>query len=241
VSGPIRAVLFDAGHTLLEADYASLAAQIRARRYDVSDAQVIAAERRARARLDEEQAAHATRERTGVGRYLRYLMEGLGIEDEADIAALAAWRRGFNLPVGLCHRADPEAFEALRGLRAAGAVTGVISNSNGSVRQALENAGLAPYLDFIIDSTVVGFTKPDPRVFRLGLETAGTDASQAIYVGDSYFVDVRGARAVGMGAVLFDPGEVCGARDCLSATGLSAAAALAVTGRHPASAPSSRT
>jgi len=46
-------------------------------------------------------------------------------------------------------------------------------------------------------------------------------------VGDSYFVDVRGARAVGMGAVLFDPGGVWGHRDCPTVTGLRTAAALA--------------
>ena len=96
----------------------------------------------------------------------------------------------------------------MRRLRAAGIATGVISNSNGSVRQALETAGLARALDFIIDSTVVGIAKPDPRVFHLGLKEAAVEAGEAIYVGDSYFVDVRGSRAVGIGAVLFDPGGV---------------------------------
>jgi putative hydrolase of the HAD superfamily len=224
----VRAVLFDAGHTLLEADYACLAAQIRARGHAVSDAAVIAAERRARARLDEAQAAQATRERTGAGRYLRYLFEALGIDDEGDLAAVAAWRRGFNVPVGLCHRADPEAMDALSQLRAAGIVTGVISNSNGSVRQALDTAGLLSQLAFVIDSTIVRVAKPDPRVFVLGLEAAGVDARDAVYIGDSYFVDVRGARTVGMGAVLFDPGEVCGPRDCRIAKSLRHAAALAL-------------
>jgi FMN phosphatase YigB (HAD superfamily) len=225
----VRAVLFDAGHTLLEADYGCLAAQIRARGHAVTDADVVAAERRARARLDEEQAAQPTRERRGVGRYLRYLFDQLGIADQDDIAAVAAWRRGFNLPVGLCHRADPEALDALSRLRAAGIVTGVISNSNGSVRQALDAAGLLPQLSFVIDSTVVGIAKPDPRVFHLGLTAAHVDASEAVYVGDSYFVDVRGARAVGMDGVLFDPGEVWGPRDCPIAKSLSQAAARAVS------------
>jgi FMN phosphatase YigB (HAD superfamily) len=224
----VRAVLFDAGHTLLEADYACLTAQIRGRGHDVSEAAVTAAERRARARLDAEQAAPPTRERTGAGRYLRYLLDDLGIAGEDDVAAVAAWRRSFNLPVGLCHRADPEAVGALKRLREAGVVTGVISNSNGSVRQALEAAGLLPFLGFVIDSTVVGIRKPDPRVFHLGLAAAGVDARAAVYVGDSYVVDVRGARATGMDAVLFDPGGVCGPRDCRRAMGLADAAALAL-------------
>jgi putative hydrolase of the HAD superfamily len=230
VSSPVRAVLFDAGHTLLVADYEGLAAQIRARGHAVSDSAVTAAERRARARVDAEQATQPTRERTGAGRYLRYLLGDLGVTGEEDFAAVAAWRRAFNVPVGLCHRADPDAAQALSRLRAAGVVSGVISNSNGSVRQALDTAGLLPHVSFVIDSTIVGVAKPDPRVFHLGLAAAQVAAREAVYVGDSYFVDVRGARAVGMSAVLFDPGGVCGARDCPIATTLTEAATLALEG-----------
>ena len=220
----IGAVLFDAGHTLLEFDYALLTAQLTARGHDVTEARVTEAERRARIALDTEQANQPTRAKLGAGRYLRYLLGGLGISSDEEVAAITAWRRAFNLPIGLCHQADAQAVEALTRLRAAGLVTGVISNSNGSVRQALERAGLAPLLDFVIDSTVVGIAKPDPRVFALGLEAAGVEAHEAVYVGDSYFVDVVGARGAGLGAVLFDPGGVWGARDCPRAAGLSEAA-----------------
>jgi FMN phosphatase YigB (HAD superfamily) len=219
----VRAVLFDAGHTLLEFDYPLLTAQLVSRGHPVSEVRVVEAERRARIRLDGEQAAQPTRARLGAGRYLRYLLGGLGITGEEDVAAITAWRRGFNLPVGLCHQADAQAVDALTHLRAAGIVTGVISNSNGSVRQALERAGLAPLLDFVLDSTVVGIAKPDPRVFALGLQAAGVDAHEAVYIGDSYFVDVVGARGAGLGTVLFDPGGVWGTRDCPSAAGLSEA------------------
>ena len=225
---PVRAVLFDAGHTLLEADYACLTGFIRSRGHDVSEGQVATAERRARRRLDEEQAAQPTRARTGAGRYMRYVMEGLGITDDAHVKAVTAWRRTFNLPVGLCHIADVEAADALRRLRDAGLVTGVISNSNGSVQRALAAVGLARHLDFVIDSTVVGVAKPEPGVFKLALEAAGVEAAEAVYIGDSYYVDVRGARGVGMVPVLFDPGGVWGRRDCPTVTGLRTAAALAV-------------
>jgi FMN phosphatase YigB (HAD superfamily) len=47
-------------------------------------------------------------------------------------------------------------------------------------------------------------------------------------VGDSYFVDVIGARRVGMGAVLFDPGGRWGHRDCPTADGLRVAVELAL-------------
>ena len=78
---PVRAVLFDAGHTLLEMDYAAVTSALTARGHAVTQEAVTAAERRARIRLDHEQAAQPTRARTGGGRYVRYLLEALGIID----------------------------------------------------------------------------------------------------------------------------------------------------------------
>jgi putative hydrolase of the HAD superfamily len=227
---PIRAVVFDAGHTLLEMDYAQLTAYLRSRGHTLGEAAVVEAERQARMRLDAERATPTTRERTGQGRYVRYLLEGLGIRDDAERGAVAEWRRRFNVPIGLCHRADPQAATALQRARGAGLVVGVISNSNGSVRVALERAGLAPHLDFAIDSTEVGVTKPDPRIFGLGLAAAGTGPAETVYVGDSYFVDVVGAHQAGLGAVLFDPGRLGGDRDCAAAPSLAAAVDLVLDG-----------
>jgi putative hydrolase of the HAD superfamily len=222
----IRAIVFDAGHTLLEMDYPRVTQYLRGRGHEVEEAAVVDAERRARMRLDVEQASQPTRARTGQGRYVRFLLEALGIGDEAERRALAEWRRGFNVPIGLCHHADPEAERALQRARDAGLAVGVISNSNGSVQRALEQAGLADHLDFVLDSTVVGTAKPDPRIFALGLDAAKARAEETVYVGDSYFVDVVGARRAGWNAVLFDPGRVWSERDCPVAAGLCAAVEL---------------
>jgi putative hydrolase of the HAD superfamily len=105
-------------------------------------------------------------------------------------------------------------------VRAAGLVAGVISNSNGSVRSILEETGLAAHLHFVIDSSVVGVEKPDPRIFHLGLREAGVAAGDAVYVGDLYSVDVLGARAAGLAGILLDPGGFWGPRDCHLARGL---------------------
>jgi len=159
---------------------------------------------------------------------MKYLLEHLGIASDATAKAIAEWRRSFNVPIGLCHQADPEALDAVLAARRAGVAVGVISNSNGSVRAALDKAGLGPHLDFVIDSTVVGVAKPDPRAFQLGLDAARVSAGEAVYVGDSYYVDVVGSRKVGMRGVLFDPGGCWGTRDCPVATGLRAAVDLAL-------------
>jgi putative hydrolase of the HAD superfamily len=109
-------------------------------------------------------------------------------------------------------------------------VAGVISNSNGSVRSILEATGLAPYLDFVLDSAVVGVEKPDPRIFRLGLERAGVPAAAAVYVGDLYSIDVLGARGAGLDAVLLDPRGHWGRRDCRLARGIEHAVRLCLGG-----------
>ena len=227
---PVRAVLFDAGNTLLRMNYGIIADHLRARGRAASPAEIEDAELRARVRLDPHLAPGASSTESTVthGRYLRYLLENLAITDEAEIDAIARWRRGYNLPVGLWNRADPEALGAIRRVRAAGLVAGVISNSNGSVRAILEETGLAAHLDFIIDSAVVGVEKPDPRIFALGLRAAGVAAAEAVYVGDLYSVDVRGARAAGLEGILLDPGGFWGPRDCRRARGLDEAARLAL-------------
>ncbi|MEO3875159.1 HAD-IA family hydrolase [Nonomuraea sp. B12E4] len=64
-------------------------------------------------------------------------------------------------------------------------------------------------MDAILDSTIVGFDKPDPRFFRAALDRLHVDASQAVHVGDTVPADVRGAQAAGILAIHYDPYEDC--------------------------------
>ena len=215
----IRAVFFDAGNTLLRMNYADIAAELGRHGVKATPEAIQRAEWRARVRLDEDVFARSfpdvsTESRSVAGRYVRLLLEALGITDENIIAALAEWRRGYNPPVGLWNTADPHAAAALRLVREAGLRAAVISNSNGSVRSILRALGLVSYLDFVLDSFEVGVEKPDLRIFALAIERAGVAPDEAVYVGDLYTVDVRGARATGMDAILLDPGGHWGARDC---------------------------
>jgi HAD superfamily hydrolase (TIGR01509 family) len=224
-----RALLFDAGNTLLRMDYAAIAAELRARRHAVDAALVEEAELRARVRLDPHLAPGASSESGSThARYLRYLLEGLGVVDEAEVDALVRWRNAYNRPVGLWHLPEPTAAEVLGNVKRAGLVAGVISNSNGTVRSVLAAAGLAGTLDFVIDSGDVGVEKPDPRIFALGLAEAGVAAGEAVYVGDLYSVDVLGARRAGIKAILLDPRGHWGPRDCPLARSLADAVRLAL-------------
>src|SRR5262249_46588404 len=154
---------------LIRMNYGTIAGHLSSRGHPVNDALVHEAELRARVRLDPHLAPGASTESAAIhGHYLRYLLEHLGITDEAEIEAAAGWRRGHNPAVGLWDTADPEAVEALDRVKRAGLIAGVISNSNGSIASILDATGLARYLDFVIDSSVVGVEKPDPRIFELG-------------------------------------------------------------------------
>jgi HAD superfamily hydrolase (TIGR01509 family) len=222
-----RAILFDAGNTLLEMNYPAIAGYLAARGHAVSAAEVLDAELRARVRLDADLASGVSTESKDThGRYLRYVLLHLGIADKEEVQAIAEWRRAYNPPVGLWNLAHPKAAAALQRVKAAGLIAGVISNSNGSVRSILEETGLARHLDLIIDSAVVGVEKPDPRIFRVALERALVPAEAALYIGDLYSVDVVGARGAGLGAVLLDPQGYWGPRDCLLARGIEDAVQL---------------
>jgi putative hydrolase of the HAD superfamily len=228
-----RAIFFDAGNTLLRIDYAAIGAELGRLGRPVADDAIQRAEWRARVRLDADVLAGgrvSTESRTTLGRYLEYVLEGVGVTDEATLRAMAEWRPRYNPPVGLFRLPDPAAADALAVARAAGLATGVISNSNGSIASILGSLGFLPYLDFVLDSFVVGVEKPDPRIFRMALERAGVEAGDAVYVGDLYSIDVLGARSVGMSAILLDPGACWGARDCPAVADVGAAVRLVLGG-----------
>ena len=110
--------------------------------------------------------------------------------------------------------------DALARLRAAGLRLGIVSNSDGRVEQALSAAGLREYFDVVIDSSLFGVEKPDPAIFRAALEALDVAPEEALYVGDLYDVDVLGARAAGMDAVLLAPGGVGQDRPCRTAASI---------------------
>jgi HAD superfamily hydrolase (TIGR01509 family) len=218
----IRAVLFDAGNTLIRMDYAAIAAELARHGVIVTPEAVQRAEWAARVRLDADLFAPAgtfsTESHGTAERYTRYLLEGAGVADTNGlVATLTEWRRGYNLPIGLWTVAEPEAAAALALVHEAGLVAGVVSNSNGTIRRIVESLDLARHLDFVLDSHEEGIEKPDPRFFQLALSRAGVVPAEAAYIGDLYSVDIVGARRAGIRGVLMDPGGCWGARDCPAA------------------------
>jgi putative hydrolase of the HAD superfamily len=215
----IRAIFFDAGNTLIHMDYDAIAAALAREGVAATAGDVQRAEWRARVRLDASLQPGASTEHPSTGeRYLAFVLDELGVRSAATVAALAAWRLVYNPPNGLWTVLEPEAEAALALARRAGLATAVISNSNGTIGDILDMLGLGRHLDFVIDSSKVGVEKPDPRIFHLALERARLRPEHAAYVGDLYSIDVLGARAAGLHAVLMDPGACWPPRDCPTAT-----------------------
>ena len=214
-------------------DYAVFAAELARHGVRVTPAAVQRAEWQARVHLDDQVFARAagasTETQESATRYMRLVLEGLGVADGSTVERVAEWRRTYNPPLGVWTAHDPQAPESLALVRRSGARAAAISNSNGSVASVLAAVGLGPYLDFVVDSGEVGIEKPDPRIFELALARAGVAPAEAAYIGDFYSIDVKGATAAGLRAVLLDPGGFWGARDCAMAPDLLSAVGLALS------------
>jgi putative hydrolase of the HAD superfamily len=107
----------------------------------------------------------------------------------------------------------PESFAALQALSAVSVPLGVVSNASGQIgdvlwRSGVCQAGAGPYvrMRIVVDSHLVGVSKPDPRIFDHALpHFEGVERSEIAYVGDSVTMDIGAARAAGLHPILLDP------------------------------------
>jgi putative hydrolase of the HAD superfamily len=60
------------------------------------------------------------------------------------------------------------------------------------------DTGIARHVQVAVDSAVVGFEKPDPRIFQAALSALDVKPEAAVFVGDSLPRDMQGARGLGM-------------------------------------------
>jgi putative hydrolase of the HAD superfamily len=95
--------------------------------------------------------------------------------------------------------------EALSRLVDAGFRLVVVSNSDGTVESGLRDRGLRRFFGPVVDSALVGYEKPDRRIFEYALRVSGAEPETTLHVGDLYDADVLGARAAGIHPALVDP------------------------------------
>lgn len=139
--------------------------------------------------------------------------KALGAEhpDAVTVAAItAAFRQAPYIPL-------PGAATVLAHLHRRGYSLGVVSNGHGTVEEQLAlhqicsvGGGSGTPVSAVLDSTVVGVSKPDSRIFTMALEALRVRPAEAVYIGDSLFFDIDAAKAMGMQAIHLDPGRGCG-------------------------------
>jgi HAD superfamily hydrolase (TIGR01549 family) len=95
-----------------------------------------------------------------------------------------------------------------------GLTQGVISDWGTDLVDILHGLEVSPHMAFVVVSATVGHGKPAPELFRAALARANVAPHEALYVGDTYVLDVLGARAVGMHAALIDREGVSPPLDC---------------------------
>jgi putative hydrolase of the HAD superfamily len=199
---PPQVLLLDAGNTLVYLDHAALAATASTAGVIVSAETLRAAEAVAKRRYEASMRAGVSHA-AGWDLHMQALFEaaGVGSADAGRAVAAAAreharfnlWRR---VPDGL---SDKLAQARARGLR-----LGVVSNSEGKLQELFARVALDQHFELVVDSALEGVRKPDPEIFRRALARMDVGAEAALYAGDIPEVDVVGARAAGIDAVLID-------------------------------------
>jgi HAD superfamily hydrolase (TIGR01509 family) len=222
-------VLFDAGNTLVFLDYARLAegvgAALNLPLTTEGLSQHVSAATRAM-----ELAAGADQARAAAYLETLFVLGGVPRDRLDEVRrCLGRMHRERHLWSSVAARSA----ESLSRLRRAGMLLGVVSNSDGRVDEALQSAGLREYFDVVIDSGLVGVEKPDPRIFHAALTALGVRPEEALYVGDLYEVDVVGARAAGIEAVLLAQLEESSVQRCRTAGSIEELVDQLLSGKTP--------
>lgn len=77
----------------------------------------------------------------------------------------------------------------------------LVSNFYGNIETVLKDFELDHLFPEIIESAVVGVRKPDPTIFRLGIDAIKLPEANCVVIGDSYDKDIVPALAVGCQAI----------------------------------------
>jgi putative hydrolase of the HAD superfamily len=115
---------------------------------------------------------------------------------------LEMWETEYWETVKTCTTMFPEAEEVLESLSARFKVA-LITNTQGQKTSGSHRISLFPELERFFQTIIVAGQdnippKPDAEPFRRCLEKLEITAGQAVYVGDDYRIDIRGARDAGL-------------------------------------------
>jgi putative hydrolase of the HAD superfamily len=102
----------------------------------------------------------------------------------------------------------PDAHSVLQRLRDNDLKLGIISNFDARLYRILEGLDLRRFFDTVTISSEAGYAKPAGRIFASALAALGVASGEAVHIGDSEQMDVRGAQDAGLRAILIDTGTI---------------------------------
>jgi HAD superfamily hydrolase (TIGR01509 family) len=73
----------------------------------------------------------------------------------------------------------------------------LVSNFYGNVETVLKDFGLHCYFSGVVESSRVNVRKPDPRIFKMGVELLGLEPHAVVVIGDSYDKDILPSASLG--------------------------------------------
>src|SRR6185503_2923926 len=228
----INTVLLDVGNTLISIDFDRVSEELAVRHLRCEPSALRRAEAAARPGYSERVFVTGARpDRSLFHSYLSVILEraeslaSLSLRERDELVTeLEPILKPDGRASALWRMVMPGVPEALERMQRQGLTLAVVSNSDGTCANSLEEAGLLHYLNFVIDSAEVGVEKPDPRIFKIALSQSVSDARRTLYVGDLYHADVIGARGAGLHALLLDPYGDWPPLDCDRAPDLAAVA-----------------
>lgn len=194
----LRAVLLDAGGTLIHPDHEWILQRVAREGVEATVADYEAARRRADAVVgdilgSDDPGTDQTRIRT----WFATILLSIGLPEER-LGAVARDIRRRHEEAALWVWPAPGTRAMLESLRDEGLKLAVISNADGRVADYLAGADLADLFEVILDSELEGVEKPNPEIFERALDRLGLGPEETVYVGDTWAVDVVGARRAGI-------------------------------------------
>jgi putative hydrolase of the HAD superfamily len=207
-AAPIRAVLFDAGQTLLYPDPPVEAVYAREFVHDgvTSNPQGF---REALERTWAEILGSAGPNRYGGVRgepefWRAFLNRVRSHLDGGTVSDGAFARLATHFRAAASWRVYEDVCPALDALRRSGVSMAVVSNWDSYLPALLEELGLAGYFARVFVSAIEETGKPHPEIFRRACTALDVRPSEALHVGDSPEDDYEGARNAGLRALLLD-------------------------------------
>jgi putative hydrolase of the HAD superfamily len=201
----IETLFLDAGGVIVFPNWGRVSAALAAHGLHATAEALAAGEPRVRRQIDEPTLIGSAPDEKRGRQYFDLVFEAAGVPPSAQRDAALDELRAYHAHQNLWEVIPADVIPALERIRRMGLRIAVVSNANGTLCAKFERLGLAQCVDCVIDSAEIGIEKPDPRIFEHALERLTARPESTVHVGDIYNVDIVGAQAAGIRAILLDP------------------------------------